>query len=269
MPSLLTAVLRNQKLLVEDLLKSGVDANQRWVDGMTSLHVATQHQLLPTARLLLHYGGHVNVTDNIGCTPLHYAAMMNDPDCAEFLCHNGADVSFTDLANRTPLDIASQRGNDKVLNILLQYKPANHISALYLACKSGHPDIIQSLCDSGTDVNSVGPDGYTALLHACEGGHLECVKILLRYKADVAHTTPGGHGPLHIACRSNRPDIVEELLDYGAEIQVYSKDNQLPCGLGSSKECTELIHRWLEKPRRSKLEVSQWVEKVSKYYCSN
>ena len=56
-------------------------------------------------------------------------------------------------------------------------------TALMLASKNGHLDIVKTLVNAGAALNLQGNEGgyggNTALMYACRHGHLEVVKILV------------------------------------------------------------------------------------------
>ncbi len=54
----------------------------------------------------------------------------------------------------------------------------NGQTALILAVRLGHTDVVRTLLDAGADVNAKDNDGQTALWEAAYGGHTDIVEIL-------------------------------------------------------------------------------------------
>lgn len=58
-------------------------------------------------------------------------------------------------------------------------------TALILASKNGHMDIVGFLVDHGANINKVGKRAITALMVAAENGHLDVVKYLVEKGANI------------------------------------------------------------------------------------
>ena len=69
--------------------------------------------------------------------------------------------------------------------------------ALYLAAKEGHELTVQTLLDSGANVNAQDPLGSTALDWAVPSGNEKAVQVLLRNGADVKSRDIYGNTVLH------------------------------------------------------------------------
>lgn len=72
-------------ILVEELLKRGVNPNSRNCSGFTALHVAVKRRSLPLVSMLLQYDADVFVVDDKGASPLDLAAKLGK-DSAIFKC---------------------------------------------------------------------------------------------------------------------------------------------------------------------------------------
>ena len=82
-------------------------------------------------------------------------------------------------------------------------------SPLQIAGYCNHPDIVQYLIESGSDVNAKGNE--TALHQASEMGNLEVVKILLKNGADPDIKSVDGKTPKDVAMENNHDDVVQIL----------------------------------------------------------
>ncbi|CAG2186087.1 unnamed protein product [Mytilus edulis] len=87
----------------------------------------------------------------------------------------------------SPLVIASQNGDLKIVEKLLQYdcNINSGMSPLYLASQNGHFHVVCKLIEAEANLNTSDLDGKTALFKACQNGHLNIVSKLLEFKADA------------------------------------------------------------------------------------
>ena len=73
----------------------------------------------------------------------------------------------------------------------------NGRSALSVACKQGHVDVVRLLIENGADIESEDNDGRTPLRYACEQQRLAVIRVLIDSNADVNHATKEGGTPLY------------------------------------------------------------------------
>lgn len=81
--------------------------------------------------------------------------------------------------------------------------------ALRLAAARGEHGLLCALLSEGTDLNSAGADGWTAVMHAAQGGHARCLVTLVCAGAALSH---GSSYPLCIAAYHGHEACVVELL---------------------------------------------------------
>ena len=85
-------------------------------------------------------------------------------------------------------------------------------TALGIACRHSHPEIVNALIVEGVNIDSVNSMGYTALAIAVENMRVDCISILLQHGADVSATSGGGTTALHLAACHETPRILEMIL---------------------------------------------------------
>ncbi len=130
-------------------------------------------------------------------------------------------------------------------------------TALMVAVRANHPDVVQLMVERRADVNAatrtgetppwvlpnsvpgfghgIGivrgglpergsryliPGGLTPLLYAARDGRLESARMLVAAGANVNQTDPNGITPLLMAITNNHMDVARFLIDHGAEINV-------------------------------------------------
>jgi ankyrin repeat protein len=107
-------------------------------------------------------------------------------------------------------------------------------TALQIAVRHKHLDIVRLLLEFGADVNATGGGGLTALLYAMLSDHpnLDLVRVLLEAGADVNARDGVKYTPLHRAFRWDRDalPVVELLLTHGADVKACDGQGRTPLG---------------------------------------
>ena len=85
-------------------------------------------------------------------------------------------------------------------------------TALGIACRHSHSEIVNILIREGVNINSVDTLGYTALMKAAKKNSVDCVRALLQHGADVRVTSGYGITALHLAACHETPRMMEMIL---------------------------------------------------------
>lgn len=140
-------------------------------------------------------------------------------------------MAYRGLDKEPPLHLAVRKGQGSVVRILVENNSANIeckssgcLTALHMAARRGHLEILEMLLGYNAEVDCVDDFGKTPLHFAIEGGHTTVAKMLLEHGSDKSLVTTDGDTPLHVAASRGHLDIVETLLFFGADIE--SKDNK-------------------------------------------
>jgi cytohesin len=216
------------------LLQAGADANDGTKkNGMTALMIATASGHTDFSILLIDKGANPNAADQNGYTALHHAATgRNRADLVKALLMHGAnpDVRTTKdtrsnttqgVSNKgaTPLFLAASVGNVDTVRALLAGGADASIETdagtapLHVASWGGDPyfrdwtedekknlfDVTKLLVDVGTDINSAGEHGWTALHGAAYKGVDAVVQFLIEHGAKTEVFDQYGQTPLSIA----------------------------------------------------------------------
>jgi len=87
---------------------------------------------------------------------------------------------------------------------------------LLIAARSGDLKTVESLIESGVDVDGMVPHSYTALAYAASFGHLDVVKLLLKHGAKVTARGRWAKTPLLHAAGSGKVEGCKALVAAGA-----------------------------------------------------
>ncbi len=109
---------------VSSLLLSGAEFDAQDGKGYTALQVAVQRNKLPVVKALLSHGATTESKSLfLAKPPLHLAAIAGNVDIARLLLDNGAAVDDVDTSNATALSLASKRGSEELVTLLLATEP--------------------------------------------------------------------------------------------------------------------------------------------------
>ncbi|XP_047063551.1 ankyrin-1-like [Lolium rigidum] len=218
------------KFLVEEL---HLNVNAPGDDGATPLSYAIFGcGSTSVVRFLLDRGAKPNKANINGVTALHYAAMPGanaDPEgdrlwaantrdaceIAELLLSRGAYVDPI-CAKGTPLNVAAQKGNVRMLELLLRHQ-ANPNTVVHLvytplsyAISASSLKCMELLIKAGADVNA-GRPVVTPLIIAASYGFTCGIKCLLEAGADANIPDEFGRTAAQIAATNGWMDCVEIL----------------------------------------------------------
>ena len=101
------------------LVKTGIDVNNQDQDGVSALHWACERGHYSIVKLLLDHGANVNSVTKKGETPLHYTSP--NTQMIKLLLDSGVRVNATDIDGMTALHWAAERGQFDLVKTLLQF----------------------------------------------------------------------------------------------------------------------------------------------------
>lgn len=175
-------------------IRHGVDATGSPVNeqpvGHGWLRPGGQAEREECIRHLISQKCSVNLKDYHDFTALHYAAMWGWEGACKMLLEASADVNAVTMTGRT---------------------------SLMYACEFLHEEAIMALCKKkDIMLNMLDTDGQTALLIAMEHGEeaVYIIETLLQSGADVNQMNHKKRTPLHIACENQQAQQVRMLLNY-------------------------------------------------------
>lgn len=137
------------------------------------------------------------------------------------------------------------KGSKQTFQAMLSYSenlsPDEYQLLLHRAAASGNEDIVESLVNSGEDINVIGPNGETILGRAVTNGHVSITRLLLENGADPNTKTldgwtecdrGSGETPLVQAVIAGHVEIVTLLLEAGADTNVRNRNNMTALYVG-------------------------------------
>ncbi|CAE8681824.1 unnamed protein product [Polarella glacialis] len=169
-----------------------LDANTRYADGSTALHMAATFSLLRSVRHFLKAGADVNTTSNMGLQPIHNAAIMGHSAAVELLVRHKADVNARHrFAGSTPL---------------------------HFAAEMGHHQLVRSLCELGADVEAEKRHGGTAIHVSADTNNAAVTRALIEAPcgADPDAALLGDTVPLYLAAGRGFHEVIDVLIEAGA-----------------------------------------------------
>ncbi|CAB3384603.1 Hypothetical predicted protein [Cloeon dipterum] len=194
--------------LLENLLELGADVNLKTTEGFKALFFAVKENDSGLMLKLLEHGADVNQQEKDGSTALHLAVTKNQHECVQLLLDYGADVNLKNNDGMIPLDLTKEMNCPHVTEILLSHSQEEtnskqsgksgilqeaitsldiqaETSSLHLAVLENNPELLQTLLDQGSDVNSKTSQGWTALHVAVWSNNLQMVRKLIENGAEL------------------------------------------------------------------------------------
>jgi hypothetical protein len=153
--------------------------------------------------LLIGSGADVNIHNSNNETASDLALDNGRLDVARYLSGWMGSAESLDLINLASLERESQDPPPDVARASLGCGNGPNIpdetTSLHAASEMGDLVIMQSLLETGADVNERDEAYTTPLVYAALGGRLEVAKLLIEYGADVNLPEWTGWTPLHAA----------------------------------------------------------------------
>lgn len=232
------AVSSGTKQQVDALLHAGENIHAVTQDGMTPLILAVQLGRVDVVELLASWdeknqkqGGTLkNVTQAGSIDAMHGAR---------------ADVNAAVHSWETAIKTAAVHGSTEIFRVLEKYGGDINGCLLWSAHK-GKADAVETLRNSGANIDVKNALGETPLMMAIEKGHIDVVKMLLQSQVDINAVDQKGQTALMFAVHLGHTEIVKALLEGKANIHIVSSGNVSALALATMSGKTE-IHEMLLK----------------------
>ena len=243
--------------------------------GKTALHWAAETGADEVVRVLMAGGADAEIQDNAGHTPFVKALTNNRPCSLQQLVDAGCDRTGLDGLNGTALCLATLKGYDDCVHILLRAGEDPDVvcfvglTAVIAAASEGRVSIMRELLRCGADPNKSGRPGFRPLTVALrmifpenEADKHRVVAMLLRANADVnarvtvagyfTTCTGGRNCPLSFGICSGYISLVRMLLIAGShvtpgETQSWMAKNEVE-RFFDTNDILEPIQEWTTQP---------------------
>ena len=195
----------------------------KYPDDWSAMHILAFFGILGKSKRLLEQGTNVNMNDNsLKVTPLHCAVSRGNDKMVDFLLENGVDGNAVSKDGNTALHMATQNGQRKVMKLLLS-QPVNSQIANSHGARS-----LQLAVGTATDEATV--------------------PLLVKNRAGVnSQDLRTGDTALHLAVKWRRPRITLFLLEKGAAMNMTNADGITPLQLAAQLDNCEAISLLLQR----------------------
>lgn len=195
----------------------------KYPNDWSALHVLSFFGIVEKTRRLLEQGASLHANDNsMRITPLHCAAYRGNDKMVEFMLDNGADCNATAKDGSTALHLATQHGQRKVMKLLLnrrvnsQMMDAQGATSLQLA--------VGTAIDEAT------------------------VQLLVKNRVGVnIRNIFTGNTALHLAVEWRKSRIILFLLEKGAGINLVNEEGLTPLQVAAMIDNCEAISLLLQR----------------------
>ena len=258
--ALMWAAAEGHSDVVDFLLKSGANVHAVSKGGFTPLVFAAQKGDVRSAKGLLDAGLDANYVLPNGTGVLAVAVISGKPEVVKALLDHHADPNLADKTGNTPLHLAAQSGNVESVKALLANganpnlltakvapptgksagaffrAPVGQQTALLLAAKANHEDVMRALVAGGADPKIRAQDGTSLLMAAAGSGHPELVKYAYELDPDVKAITTrkttvmhaAVTGTLQVSTQANICEVIRFLASKGADLDAEDVNGRTP-----------------------------------------
>ncbi|MCB1080561.1 MAG: ankyrin repeat domain-containing protein [Chlamydiia bacterium] len=224
------AIQGGYECLVEDLIRSGYNLEEKNEKGLTPLQYAAMHGESRCVEVLLAANADKEATTNKeGYTPFHLAVMYGHLEIVKLLVKNGVNHEVRDSFGSSaihhvfmyPPGVSLQGANrEELLKFLLALSNDVNIqdgfgrSALHLAAMNGEENLAVLLLDAGATRDGVDMQGRTPFSEAVYYGRINLVQLFI--KAGASPQGIEGDPLIHLAAFKGHLQIVRLLKECGA-----------------------------------------------------
>jgi len=231
---LVFAAVKGDVASIKALLRAGANPNVTLQSGAKPVIVAMQYKHTDAALALLEGGADFQVRDRNGNTALHLASQVGDLTLVKALVGKGADANA-----RTPKSMV-QSGARGAGGGGGRGGPAGEQTALMVAARADHEDVMRALVAAGADPMLKAQDGANLLMAAASGARLKTFSYAYELDPHVDVVTSAGNSIMHVAVAINgrtQPEVCEViqfLADHGAKLDELNAAGRTPIAIADN-----------------------------------
>eukprot|EP00210_Caulerpa_lentillifera_P006979 g6674.t1 len=198
---------------------------------------------------LVDSGADIEQRSGRSMTPLIAACNCGFLEGVKFLVERDANMSASSLDGITCLLVASKKRREDVLSYLLEQESCpvtntdiDGYSALHYIVLLDNPDITSCIISKGADINAKNQDGESPVFLATKNNCVDSLRVLLEAGADPNVKTESENYALHEAVNEGYVEAVMLLLSHGADRKEIKKDGKSPVDLALSVAISRQIN---------------------------
>lgn len=188
--------------------------------------------LLPEAKDLLGRGASINGRDDENFTALMYAVQKSDMEMFDFILSQNPDVNAANRYGATPLYLAACQKNPQMVKALLDRGADVRVTLNGFTVFSHAmdcPPLLETLINSGIDVNTPGDKGVTPLMKAVKLHRIAGVKALIAAGAKLdLQDAAGATALIHAVNMTESWPLVRALVEAGADLHLKDDREKSP-----------------------------------------
>ncbi|XP_069787505.1 ankyrin repeat and SOCS box protein 3 isoform X2 [Narcine bancroftii] len=231
-----------------------MDFTEAYSDTCSAAGLAARKGNVELLKALIKKGHSLDIADNRGWCPIHEAATHKTLKCLRLLVCTASLTSGIELKTfegETALHLAAKHGHLEIVRILLQ-AGANpdaitneNVTPLFLATEKGYIAVVRILLKYGARINGFHSACLWSVVHqAAYQGHLEVLKFLLGKGADKESKDDYGITPLFLAAQYGKLESLRILVQHGSNVNCQAYDKATPLFIAAQEghvECVELL----------------------------
>uniref|UniRef100_A0A8C6K492 Uncharacterized protein n=1 Tax=Melopsittacus undulatus TaxID=13146 RepID=A0A8C6K492_MELUD len=228
------AVARSHVSVVDFLLHHKARLDMADQHGLTVIHLAAWTGNLDIMRKLVKAGADQKAKNEEGMNVLHFAAQNNSVKIVDYVLQDLHlnDLNKPDRKGKKPFLLASEKGHVDMINNLITLKlftsekDKEGNTALHLAAKNGHTEVVKILLEQWGEINDLNEVR---------------AQNLLKYIESIIFPPQQKNSPLHLAVISNQLPVVKSLLDANHDINSLNHRQETPLHLAADLGNVELV----------------------------